>query len=195
MRNGEGQRKVSDHLTVEFIGNRFLRTQGERGGLEIFDISQAGLIADQNGVHVPEQIPRTLILKKEDIQHAVVERSLSEHLEGTAVETAVSEQDERPGPHRSVSTLQRDGRGLLSGNLRKGKKIAQRAKGFLGFPRGSAHHLGIQSDTCQLDKTTGTRTGKVQMPHIPRLDHRPGFFKRLQGNTEFRGKHIHRPHG
>lgn len=154
------------------------------------------MMPHQDGVHVAEQIPWTLALENKDIEKAIIGRSTSEHLEGSSVESPISQQNEGSTPYHSIVALNGNLRRLLTCNLREGEEITQRAECFFGFPGGAADDLGIKTDSGQLDEASSTllrlTDRKVEHPDLTQTDDFPGFFQGVQGNPKLNGEDIHR---
>jgi len=149
----------------------------------------------QDGVHVAEQIPRALALEDENVEEAVVRRTVAEHLEGTSVESPVPEQDEGSVPNCPVAALHANLQWLLTGDLGKREQVAQGAECLFGFPGGAADDLSVETDSGQLDEAARSllrrANRQVELPDLSAPDDLPGLLWGIERNSKLDGEDVH----
>lgn len=89
----EGDGEIAYDVAIDFDGDGAGAGDADLGGLEIFDVAEGGVIAQDDGLEVADDIEVAEIFEDEDVEHAIVDPGFLEEDEGAAVVAAIADED------------------------------------------------------------------------------------------------------
>lgn len=164
---------------IDFDRDFFVGRNVDCARLEIFDVGEFGVNAEEHAAEIAHQRDVVHLLKNAHVEHAVLEIGLGENLERAAVEATVADEDEGAFD-RVMIPCHAQLRRFLGDDLRGGEEIAERAEHFFRFQRRAFDHLRIESDSGHLHEAVIVRAGEIDRPDFSGADngHRLGEVER-----------------
>lgn len=179
-------------LAVEFHGHITLACNPQAACLKIFHIGQLRMGAEGDGLEVADDIPVALVLEDEHIEQSIEEARPLENRKRPAVKPAISDKSEGTLADSPAFGFQHHAGGFVRGDLDEREKVTERPERLFGIGCCFADNLGVQADACELDEMRVVGLREVDFHNLAVLDDIPGALEVSLGDSQFRGKNIHR---